>query len=404
MADLQQKIDERRQQLLGDELQSRIDARRVELSKTENTGSAFGEMVGRSALDALFQSPKLLAAGSAGIQAPFSERDFGEIFEEEKGKFPANLATTTNEVGAAISSIPEIFNSPELGPDGMPIGPQFMERIGPRFDEELLRINAEEERLRQKFPTATTAGDIGGDVLALTAGRLPFAKGINTAETALAGKKFAESMTKPGTRKLVETVIDSAPVRSLMRGAGRVAETGAEAAILATLNGGDPLETAAFAAGGQATGSAILGSIKGVGKHPILASAFGMAALVQMAKETTPGGRDSFIDSLETGFEKVWWGLVAGATAAAAGSGRLRGKSLAENWPRFADAVATIPRATSISLLNNYLKATPDEQQTIDATLQQLQQDPNFFGPEITEKLQSGFENGNLVELLRQEL
>ena len=145
----------------------------------------------------------------------------------------------------------------------------------------------------------------------------------------------------------------------MMRGAGRAAETGAEAAILSVLNDGDPLETAAWAAGGQAVGSAMLGSIKTVGKHPILASAFGMAALFQMAKETAPGGRDSFIDSVESGFEKVWWGILAGATATVAGAGRLRGGEIAKNWPRFADAVATIPRATRRLRCDRVLTWTP---------------------------------------------
>ncbi|KKL21391.1 hypothetical protein LCGC14_2445920, partial [marine sediment metagenome] len=105
--------------------------------RPENAGSAFGETVGRSFLDALFESPKLLALGAAGVQAPFSERGFSEIFEEEKGKFPANLAFNTNELGAFARSLPELLPQRPVDQPGVenPV-PLFTERFGGKFDEE----------------------------------------------------------------------------------------------------------------------------------------------------------------------------------------------------------------------------------------------------------------------------
>ena len=400
---LNSRLDAKRQELLGNVLQSRLDAKRKELAGT--SADAFGDSVGRSLLNNFLQMPKLLATGAAGIQAPFSDRSFSEIFEEEKGKFPANLATTANRAEAAGAAFRGEFGQRPVDVEGVenPV-PLFKDRIGSRFDEELARINERQGAIQEEFPNATSIGDLSGDALALMMGRLPFAKGINAVETAITAKKFSESMTNPGTRKLVEKALDTGSMRRLMRGAGRAAETGIEAAVLSTLNDGDPLETAGIATGAQMVGSAILQGIKGVGKHPILASAFGFAALIQMGKETIPGGRDSFIDSLESGFEKVWWGLIAGATATIAGGGRIRGNALSENWPRVADLLSTMTRAQSISLLNGYLTATPDEQQTIDATLDKLQRDPGFFGTEIEARLLKALEDGNFAAALREEL
>ena len=399
-----------------DEIESLIAVREAELAKTE-TPTPFIDQVGRTFLNNLVQLPKLpgqaLAAGAAAIEGGAAavtggEFDFGTRFEEQKGKFPASLllkapTTTIQEIEAFTGTFSkECGRRPVDQPGVENIVPLFTERFGPAFDEELARINQEEARIAKKFPFKTKAGEIGGDVLTLLTGRLPFAKGINIAETAFVAKKFSDSLTNPGVRKIVELVLDSKAVRALKRGTGRAVETGAEASVLSLLKGGDPLETAGFAAGGQLAGSVILTGIKGVGKHPILASAFGMAALIQMAKETTPGGPDNFIDSLEKGFEKVWWGLMLGAVSTLAGAGRLRGGDIAKNLPKFTDALATSPRATSISLLKDYFNATPDEQNTIDATLTQLQQDPGFFGPEITNKLLKAMQAGNLTSALRE--
>ncbi|KKL11076.1 hypothetical protein LCGC14_2549430 [marine sediment metagenome] len=89
--------------------------------------------------------------------------------------------------------------------------------------------------------------------------------------------------------------------------------------------------------------------------------------------------------------------------ATAAGAGRIR-RTDAVTWPRSAEFISTLPRATMIALVSDWVSATPDEQQTIEATLQQLQQDPEFFGPELTERLLKALESGKFTEALREEL
>ena len=148
----------------------------------------------------------------------------------------------------------------QLTPEGRPIADPvapLSERIGPAFADELARVNAEEQRIAEKFPFKTGAAEVGADILALTLGKAPFTKSIKAAEAGFATKKFAESMTNPGTRKVVEAVRDSAAFTALKRGTGRTAETSTEALILSVFNDGDQLETAAWAVGGQASGSVV---------------------------------------------------------------------------------------------------------------------------------------------------
>ncbi len=433
MTALDERIDARKKTLQSG-LDERIAAREAQLSKTE-TPTPFMDAVGNTFMNTILQLPKLpgqaLAAGAAAIEGGASaatggEFDFGGRFEEQKGKFPASLllkapTTSVQELEAGFTAVRKEFGHQPFEEPGDPGIPRLrgaqtsamFNRIGASFDEELARINQEDARIAEKFPFKTKAGEIGGDVLSLVGGRLPFAKGINAAETAFVTKKFTDSMTDPGVRKLVELALDSKAVLALKRGGARSVEAGAEAAVLSLLKEGDPLETAAFAAGGQIVGSGLLkfseglltgGPLKIGGKILLASASFG--ALIQMSKETIPGGDANaareLIDSMSEGFAKVQMALILGAVSTLAGAGRLRGGDLAKSLPKFMDALATTPRAISISLLQDYLNATPDEQQTIDATLEQLQQDPEFFGPEITDRLLKALQAGNLTQALRE--
>jgi len=431
-----EEIEARRQQLLGDELNSKIAARRAELSKTE-TPTPFFDQVGKTFLNNVLSLPnfagQVLAQGTAGTEAALegatSVLTGGDFDFERRAnrnlEFPP-LAQLNAIPKPTVQGIEAFFpavqtavqQEKEAQASGETLGSlgvvtPFNERFSPAFDEELARINQEEARLAEKFPFKTGAGKVGGDVLSLVTGRLPFAKGIDAAETAFVAKKFSESLTNPGVKRVVELALDSKAIRSLKKGGGRSLEAGAEAAILSLLNDADPFETAAFAAGGQIVGSSLIkfsegllsgGPLKIGGKILLASASFG--SLIQMSKETVPGGDTNaareLLDSMAQGFGKVQTALILGAVSTLAGAGRLRGGDLAKNLPKLTDALATIPRATSISLLEDYLNATPDEQQTIDDTLEQLQRDPDFFGPEITERLLKAMQDGNLTEALRQ--
>ena len=130
-------------------------------------------------------------------------------------------------------------------------------------------------------------------------------------------------------------------------------------------------------------------------------SAVSAGAIIQLVKDTAPGGQDSLIDSIEVGFEKVWLALIFGAVAGAVGAGRLRGSKLAEDLPKLTDVIATIPRATMISLLEEYKDAGAAEKQTIELVINKLSQDPEFFGKGSAMKLQGAITNNRFAEELR---
>ncbi len=412
MATLEERLKQAQESDIGS-IQQRLE--KVKALDLESASTAFGLSVGRSVLDLIFESPKALAFGAAGIQAPFSERGFSEIFEEEKKKFPANLAFDTNEFGAFARSLPELLPQRPVDQPGVenPVLP-FTERFSGRFDEELAKLNAEEAAQQEKHPFATGAGDFVGNVMGIMLGRIPFLSRIEKAESFLAGKKFADAIRNPGIfgelGNVVKKIVDSKAMRSLMRGTGRAGEAGLEAAALEAINGDDPLRAAAYVAGGQALGSAMINISKGIvdvrkplstgGKLALMAGAY--FGILQTMKAGTPIDDDP-IDTVIESFQHVALLIAAGGVATALGAGRIR-RSEAEALPRLAEFVSTLPRATMISLATNYINASPDEQQTIDATLQQLQQDPGFFGPEISDKLLKAFESGNLTKALREEL
>ncbi len=385
----------------------------AELDKRGATaGAAFSESAIRSFLNNALALPSAVgevgARGLAGTAAALEggsalltggDLNFTERATEQLGKQPSLLLGSIPK--PTVEGIMASFRSlPALLPGG--------ESFGERKETELSGIQAKLGGLREQFPGASTAGDVAGDVGTILTGRVPLAKGINKLEKSLLVSKLPK-ITDPGTIRLVTRIIDAKSVRLLARGAGRSLEAGFEAAALDLLKGDDPLETAAYAAGAQASGSVLLTAGKGlVSGGPLKAGAkLGLAAvsfgaILQLVKETAPGGEDNLIDSVKTGFEKVWLAMILGMVSTAAGTGRLRGGKLAEDWPKITDAIATIPRASMISLLEDFVDSPPEDQQTIETVINKLTEDPLFFGKEITPKLQSAMEGGRFAEELRE--
>ena len=406
-----------------DQIQGMLDAHEAELDKTENELSAGGIEFGTKVANAVLQSPKLLAAASAGIQAPFSDKPGGffsraeQLFEEESGKFPANLATTVQDVGAATRAFGrELAVTSEREPDRPGFvnpEPRFNERFGPTFDEEFADIKGEEARVKARFPKSVGIGGFGGDVASIFLARKPFLGSIGKAESFLAGKKFADAIKNPGIAgefgNIAKGFADSKAVRSLLRGGGRTIETGLEALVLEAINGDDPVQAAAWAAGAQGTGSALIKASRGLTsggpmKVGVKLALSGLATFgfLQTMKEGLPGD-DNPIVTIEQSYEKVALLLAAGGVSTLMGAGRARPGDT-EKYKRVAEFFSTMPRASMLSFLTSYIEAPQDEQETVDAILLQINQDPEFFGAEITERLQKAFDEGTLLETLREEL
>lgn len=358
---------------------------------------------GQGIMDAAFALPGVIseglgnavAAGATALGA--GDGTFADRFSEQQEKFPASALRafpkpTSNEAGAFIRSIPGLFGS---------------QPIGERFDQELAGFEETDAAIREAQPVGSAVGDVAGDVATLLALRAPLSKPIRAFEGKLKLPDFsfgAKGLPKlePKVSNLLTDVAKSGPVRALARGAGRTFEAGVEGAVLAMIKDGDPLETAAYTASGQAVASGLLSINKGLlsgglfkagGK--ISLAALSTAGIIQLAKDVTPGGEDTFLRSLETGYEKIALAMLFGGIAAAAGGGRLRGEgSFATNMPKLADAFATVPRAATISIVQSYLKATAEERQLIEAELNKIVENPESLA-NAPEMIRRALESGN---------
>lgn len=386
--------------------------------KKTTAGEAFYDATSRTLINNVLATPRaagdMLAAGAAGIEGGVSklfggEFNFGERFAEQQGKFPASAlravpAPKIEDIGAATRALPAL----------MPGGESF----GDAFQANRAETSAEMGTMHAEHPFAIAAGGLAGDAATLATGRLPLAKGINKLESKLTAKapELFFGSTKamdPGVGRLATRVITSPAMKSVARGAGRSVEAGFEAATLDLLKGDDPLETAAYAAGGQMAGSFLLHAGKGLlSGGPLKAgaklglAAFSAGSIVQMLKSATPGGKDFILQSLETGYDKVTYGLVLGAVAGLAGGGRLRGGKLAEDLPKLTDAIATIPRGAMISLIEGFVDAPEPQQQQMETILVKLAEDPEYFGEGSTNRLSLAIENGTFakeLEVMQQE-
>ena len=358
---------------------------------------AVGELGGR----ALAGTTAAIEGGSALLTG--GDFDFANRAERQLGKFPASaLASIPRpkiaDIGSAVRSIPSLVPGGEAPSES--------------FQRESDRFASEKQAREQEHPTASNLGSIGGDVMSLLTGRLPFAKSIQRGEKALEAPvklAFGSAVNKtfePGAVRWANRVIDSPVFRKLARGTGRAAETGFEALMLDMVNGDDLLETAGVAAGGQVAGSLMLsaghgltsgGFFKAGGKIAVTAAS--AAALFQIFKDVTPGGEDNFISSLEAGYEKVSLAILAGVVAGLAGSGRGRSGRFAEDFPKIMDSFAVVPRGAMISMLEEWRDSPPESQQKLELVTGKLIESPQFFGS-ATADLQKGMEGGNLLQTI----
>lgn len=200
--------------------------------------------------------------------------------------------------------------------------------IPERFTQARQGVVAEETRMAEERPIASTVGGLVGEGALLATGRLPIARGA--ARRAPEAAKASEALAT-GTQRLIARQLERPAVKRLARGAGRSLEAGLEGTVLSMLQDQDPVETASYAAGGQAVGSLFLEGGKGLVSGGVLKAgakitlaAGAVTGLVQLTKSLTPGGRDRILESIETGFDKVKFALVAGTLSGAAGLGRLQ--------------------------------------------------------------------------------
>lgn len=266
-------------------------------------------------------------------------------------------------------------------------------------------------RIAEENPTAELFGEVAGDALTLLAGRGPAIK-LPAARTA----KTTTDIIAPAIKPAIEKVFRSGTADKLSKLAGRSLEGGLEAAVLSTVQGGDPIENAALTAGTQAAGMAglsLFGHIPGIkdvlkgefvkGGGKLAATALAVGGLLQTLKTSTPGGEDSVIASIEAGFEKVPLALALGTLFGLTGAGRVKGGKLpfvnAEFPGLVMDAFSTIPRAGVINAIQEINK---DETGNGEKVINQVLQNPGRFKPVHLEEINEALESEKYMETVNR--
>lgn len=298
----------------------------------------------------------------------------------------------------------------------------FMPQV-PGIDPSALQTAAQQDRLlplprgqdlipgfdeaQEQHPVVTDIGGMVGDGATLLLGRGIARKNLQpTAETGAAIKHIVDGLTKnPGVARAVAEQFQRGPLKALANASKKALETGLEGAAIAAIQGGDPLETAGYAAGAQVVGSAALSPVTGVfsggpmrSANKLAIAAVGVMSLAQIVKSASPGGRDRILESIEFGFDKVTLGIAIGALGAAVGAGRLTPR----NVPMLTDAITSIPRGAAISMLNDLLKEKDSSIDTSERTLNHLIANPQRFNKSQTQQLEAALQSGRLSETVAQ--
>lgn len=395
------------------------------------TSSIVADNATRTVLNNLMALPSAtgdLLAGGAGLvqtiaETPFTEGGFGQRLganvEAQGQKFPANMLSaiprpTVTDVTSAFKAAPAL----------MPGGESF----NAAFEREKLATQQARALEAEQRPMATGGGDMFGDVVSLALGRQPFAKSLVRNSSNIAGvaddatmeaiqtiarrnPQIAQQITEvvnsgqlssPGAMRLYRRVLNSDATRSVIRGLGKAGEASLEGAFMAAIKENDPVVNAAMAGGsqiGMSIASSLLGvptSLKGLATRALSYTAF-----FRLLQEFGTGKNDTYA-AVDTTFDKLALGLTIGVTAQVLG-GRLRGGSglsqkLAEDLPRFTDAINSVPRGALLSFANQVQKEQEEGTSLTLPTLETLSTNPTAFPEAIRNRLSRALNNGTLPQ------
>jgi hypothetical protein len=286
---------------------------------------------------------------------------------------------------------------------------------GPRVMSEVQRRN----QVQSDAPVGHGVGDVGADIAMLAAGRQPLVKGpggafddIISRGIGAMSRGVGKGAGKYGARRFAKEFVDSDAFKLIGRGLGRATEAGIEGMAMAVVKGADPVETAALTAGTQMAGSlaatigneaiewphdafgtkpAFRSSIKGK-VFALAVNAGVMTALIQTAKTFMPGGKDYILESEESAYKKMAAGMALGATLGVLGKRSLSDGAFSA-FPRFADAINTIPRGAVQSLITDM----DEDEDTVNSVLSLATSNPQALGS-YSERLNTALEKGTFLE------
>ncbi len=365
------------------------------------------EPVDESLFEAVDPPKKPEGGRAAAFAQGLSERFIGNVL----GIPQAGVDIATQNIA------PVLFGGPPSKVDlGMPSGADAAAAIdslaGGTVDESRQRRAATQEA----NPGFTAAGDFGGDVATLLTGRLPRTGpgGMLDESVEKLVASFAKRMgTRPtGVRSATKDILENETFKKMLRGLGRSTETGIEGAALELMQGGDPLETAAFAAGGQLISSSALtlanssvswpikalsrvvgrklnpGKITevltGITANAVLATTF-----LNVAQNVIPGGSDSPLDAEESAYDKIVAGLVIGLALGLPGK-RPKAGGLLERFPNLADTILTAGRTGIIKLAQAMA-----EDPVVERAVVAMGSQPEAFSRKQLERFNNAVEEGD---------
>ena len=384
---------------------------KLEASQGTSAPGAFQESLARRMVDNLLATPSatgdLLAAASAGVQAtggavadlatgqPTSFLDdFSSNFDTEKERFPANVVrsiprpTTVDLQATGIFAgdlVRRVMSTPM--DEGLMVDQLAADDFNsqdpiPEFEQSRDEILEGVLNRREANPKSSAFGDLAGDGFTLATLRAPFASAARRSRLA---KTDAPKVVQNNTKQILDDVVNSKIVQGLKGGGIKVGEAGFEGALMAAVTDEDPLSSAALAAGSQASGSLL--RTAGATPKGIAATAAATFAAIQLFKSATPDeltGDDSIVETGEEAFNKLMALMALGGLATIAGAGR-SSTDLANKNAILADALTSIPRGSTLSLINDVRN---DQSGNIEAVLNQLSQDPEFFSQTAQRRLE----------------
>ena len=401
------------------------------------TGDPLMESTTRTFLNNVMATPSatgdLLAGGAAlaqtGAESLFTnpEQGFverlGQNYEAQTQQFPANMLRaiprpTVSDVTSAARSIPALMPGGETPQEAFARNSQAaQERLA---------------QLREQNPNAVQTGEVLADIATLGLGRQPFAKRLVNRSSripSIADEAVQESLKTissrrpdiapainelitsgtlqdPGVNRLYRRILDSGPVASVMRGLGKAGEASLEGALMGALKENDPLLNAGLA-GGTQMGMSMAATLLGMPKSltDLAVKAAGFTAFFRLLQEFGPNENDLYTAADST-FNKLATGLTIGVASQMLG-GRIRGSGamgqrLAEDLPRFTDAINTIPRGAMLSIANQIQTERANGENLTELTLQTLSTNPGAFPEAIRNRLGRAMENNQLAEEIRR--
>ena len=277
---------------------------------------------------------------------------------------------------------------------------------------------AEREQLRVDEPMKSTLGEFGGDVMTLLGGRLPKTGSGGLLDDAMG--KGIEALTRKfgtaerGMKAVGRDLVTSPTFGRMIRGFERAGETGIEGAALAILQGGDPVETAAYAAGGQLASSGALSLAQGGFEWPLrfaqnpsmgrfTKAMFGVAAnavvastFLNLLQNAVPGGDDSPLLAEESAFEKLLAGLAIGLVVGIPGKRPKPGGRL-DRFPSLADAILTVPRTVILRMAQSMA-----EDPAVEKAVLVMGSSPDSFTDKQLKQFNKAAEEGTLSETLKE--